>query len=50
MFPNQRLFFISGKFRTNLDPLLMYLRERHEKFLAEREARFDEEGGEQNYM
>uniref|UniRef100_A0A1I8BNS3 OBG-type G domain-containing protein n=1 Tax=Meloidogyne hapla TaxID=6305 RepID=A0A1I8BNS3_MELHA len=38
MFGGERLFFISGKYRLDLEPLLMYLRERHERFLLERKA------------
>jgi len=38
MFAGERLFFISGKYRLDLQPLLMYLREKHERFLLERKA------------
>uniref|UniRef100_A0A914KQU1 Uncharacterized protein n=1 Tax=Meloidogyne incognita TaxID=6306 RepID=A0A914KQU1_MELIC len=38
IFAGQRLFFISGKYRLDLQPLLMYLREKHERFLLERKV------------
>lgn len=38
MFPGERVFIISGKYRSNLEPMLLYLRERQEQFLMQRKA------------
>ncbi|KAL3121399.1 hypothetical protein niasHT_004983 [Heterodera trifolii] len=41
MFPEQRVFFVSGRHRLGIEPLLMFLREKHERFLKEREAKME---------
>uniref|UniRef100_A0A914H1X9 Uncharacterized protein n=1 Tax=Globodera rostochiensis TaxID=31243 RepID=A0A914H1X9_GLORO len=40
-FPKHRVFFVSGRHRLGLEPLLMFLREKHEQFSKEREAKLE---------
>lgn len=41
MFPMHRTFFVSGRHRIGLDPLLMFLRETREKFLLKRQEQLE---------
>lgn len=43
LFPDKQIFFVSGKYRTCIEPMLLYLREKHEQFIIKRKIISEEE-------